>query len=70
MNSEYISAFHNSFLLKPLSDGSEFKMNAKLREIQKKLSNLEKEANDIKRLKSDVHYVKQFRRMIIKQEVD
>ena len=46
------------------------KMNAKLREIQKKLDHLEKEAKDIKRLKSDVHYVKQFRRMIIKQQVD
>ncbi|MDG6223683.1 MAG: hypothetical protein IAX21_09375 [Candidatus Bathyarchaeota archaeon] len=45
-------------------------MNAKLREIQKKLANLEKEAKDIKRLRSDVHYVKQFSRMIVKHQVD
>ena len=70
MNSEYICAFHNSFLLKQMTDASEFKMNAKLREIQKKLANLEKEAKDIKRLRSDVQYVKQFNKMIVKHQVD
>lgn len=45
-------------------------MSAKLREIKKKLEKLEKEADDLKRLKADYQYAKQFRRMIIKQEVD
>jgi len=45
-------------------------MNAKLREIQKKLANLEREAKDIKRLRSDVQYVKQFNKMIVKHQVD
>lgn len=45
------------------------KMNTKLQEIRKKLANLEKEANELKRLKSDYHCAKQFRRMLVKQEV-
>ena len=53
-----------------MTDASEFKMNAKLREIQKKLANLEREAKDIKRLRSDVQYVKQFNKMIVKHQVD
>ena len=39
------------------------KMSTKLQEIRKKLANLEKEADELKRLKSDYHYAKQFRRM-------
>jgi len=70
MNSEYIFPFHNSFLLKPLTDASEFKMNPKIEEIQKKLANLEKDANELKRLKSDYQYAKQFRRMLVKQQMD
>jgi len=70
MNSEYIFPFHNCFLLKPLNDASEFKMNTKLQDIRKKLVKLEKEADELKRLKADYQYVKQFRRMVIKQEVD
>jgi len=45
-------------------------MSAKIQEIRKKIAKLEKEANELKRLKSDYHYAKQFRRMIVKQQVD
>jgi hypothetical protein len=45
-------------------------MSTKLQEIRKKLAKLEKEADELKRLKSDYHYAKQFRRMIVKQEMD
>ena len=70
MNSEYIRPFHNCFLLKQMTGALEFKMNAKLREIQKKLADLQKEAKDIKTLRSDVQYVKQFNKMIVKHQVD
>ncbi len=70
MNSEYIFSFHNCFLLKRLNEALEFKMSPKLQEIQKKLANLEKEANELKRLKSDYNYAKQFRRMLVKQQMD
>jgi hypothetical protein len=45
-------------------------MNTKLQEIRKKLTKLEKEADELKRLKSDYYYAKQFRKMIVKQEMD
>lgn len=45
-------------------------MSTKLQDIRKKLAKLEKEADDLKRLKTDYHYAKQFRRMIIKPQVD
>jgi hypothetical protein len=45
-------------------------MSKKVREIQRKLAKLEKEADELKLLKSDYHYAKKFRRMIVKQEVD
>lgn len=45
-------------------------MNRKVREIRRKLAKLEKEADELKLLKSDYHYAKQFRRMLVKQEVD
>ena len=51
-------------------DVSEFKMSAKLQEIRQKLAKLEKEADELKRLKSDYQYARKFRRMIVKQEVD
>jgi len=51
-------------------DVSEFKMSRKLQEIRQKLAKLEKEADELKRLKSDYHYAKQFRRMLVKEEVD
>jgi len=51
-------------------DVSEFKMSKKLQEIRRKLANLEKEADELKILKSDYHCVKQFRRMLVKEEVD
>jgi hypothetical protein len=45
-------------------------MSTKVQELQRKLAKLEKEANDLKLLKSDYHYAKQFRRMIVKQQMD
>jgi hypothetical protein len=51
-------------------EASDFKMNSKIQDIRQKLANLEKEADELKRLKSDYHYARQFRRMIVKQEVD
>jgi len=51
-------------------DVSEFKMSTKLQEIRQKLAELEKEADELKRLKSDYHYARKFRRMLVKQEVD
>jgi len=51
-------------------DVSEFEMSTKLEEIRQKLAKLEKEADELKRLKSDYHYARKFRRMLVKQEVD
>jgi len=51
-------------------DVSEFKMSKKLQEIRQKLAKLEKEADELKLLKSDYHYARKFRRMLVKQEVD
>ena len=45
-------------------------MSTKLQEIRRKLAKLEKEADELKLLKSDYHYAKKFRRMLVKQEVD
>ena len=45
-------------------------MSRKLQEIQRKLATLEKEADELKRLKSDYHYARKFRRMLVKEEVD
>jgi len=70
MNSEYIFRFHNPFLLKMLNGAQEFKMSTKTQEIRKKIEELEKEAKELKRLKSDYHYAKQFRRMLVNQQVD
>lgn len=53
-----------------MNDALEFKMSAKIQEIRKKLVKLEKEANELKRLKSDYQYAKQFRKMIVKQQMD
>ena len=70
MNSEYISSFHNSFLFKSLSDALASEMSNRLEEIKKKLAKLEKEADELRRLKSDYTYAKNFRRMLVKQEMD
>ena len=51
-------------------DVSEFIMSTKLQEIRRKLAKLEKEADELKRLKSDYHYARKFRRMLVKEEVD
>ena len=45
-------------------------MSTKLEEIKKKLAKLEKEADELRRLKSDYIYAKNFRRMLVKQEMD
>jgi hypothetical protein len=45
-------------------------MSKKIQEIRQKLAKLEKEADELKRLKSDYQYARKFRRMIVKQEVD
>ena len=70
MNSEYIFSFHNCFLYKSMSGALEFKMNTKLQDIRKKLEKLEKEADDLRRLKADYQTAKEFRRMIIKPKND
>jgi len=45
-------------------------MSTKVREIQRKLASLEREADELKLLKSDYHYAKKFRRMLVKHQVD
>ena len=45
-------------------------MSTKVQEIRRKLAKLEKEADELKLLKSDYNYAKQFRRMIVKQQMD
>ena len=45
-------------------------MSPKLQEIRQKLAKLEKEADELKRLKSDYYYARKFRRMLVKEEVD
>jgi hypothetical protein len=52
------------------NDASAFEMDNKIQEIRQKLAKLEKEADELKRLKSDYHYAKQFRRLLVKHEVD
>jgi hypothetical protein len=45
-------------------------MSTKLQDIRRKLAKLEKDAEELKILKSDCNYAKKFRRMIVKEEVD
>ncbi len=45
-------------------------MSSKIQEIKKKLEKLEQEAKELKQLKSDYYDAKQFRRMLVKQEMD
>jgi len=45
-------------------------MSRKLQDIRQKLAKLEKEADELKLLKSDYHYARKFRRMLVKEEVD
>jgi len=56
--------------IKAAYDVSEFKMSRKLQDIRRKLAKLEKEADELKLLKSDYHYARKFRRMLVKEEVD
>jgi len=45
-------------------------MNAKLQEIRRKIANLEREAEELRRLKSDCNDAKKFRRMLVKEKAD
>ena len=45
-------------------------MSTKLQEIKRKLAKLEKEAEELRRLKSDCNYARKFRRMLVKEELD
>jgi chromosome segregation ATPase len=45
-------------------------MSTKIRELRRKLEKLEKEAEELRRLKSDCNYTRKFRRMLVKEEVD
>ena len=45
-------------------------MSAKLQEIRRKIAKLEKEAEELKRLKSDCNNAKKFRRMLVKEKAD
>lgn len=47
-----------------------FNMNPKLQELRKKMDKLEKEAKELKNLRSDYVTAKQFRSMLLKQDVD
>jgi hypothetical protein len=45
-------------------------MSEKLQEIRRKIAKLEKEAEELKRLKSDCNDAKKFRRMLVKEKAD
>ena len=45
-------------------------MSAKLTEIRRKIAKLEKEAEELQRLKSDCNDAKKFRRMLVKEKND
>ena len=45
-------------------------MSAKLEEIRKKIAKLEREAEELQRLKSDCDDAKKFRRMLVKEKND
>jgi hypothetical protein len=45
-------------------------MSAKLQEIRRKIAKLEREAEELQRLKSDCDDARRFRRMLVKEKVD
>ena len=45
-------------------------MSAKLEEIRKKIAKLEREAEELRRLKSDFDDARKFRRMLVKEKAD
>ena len=45
-------------------------MSAKIQEIRRKLAKLEKEAEELRRLRSDCNYARKFSRMIVKEKGD
>jgi len=45
-------------------------MSAKLKEIRRKIAKLEREANELKRLKSDCRDARKFRKMLVKEKTD
>ena len=49
---------------------SELTMSAKLQEIRRKIAKLEKEAEELRRLKSDCDDTRKFRGMLVKEKAD
>ncbi len=45
-------------------------MSAKLEEIRRKIAKLEREAEELRRLKSDCNDAKKFRMMLVKEKAD
>jgi len=45
-------------------------MSAKIEEIRKKIAKLEREADELRRLKSDCNDARKFRRMLVKEKSD
>jgi len=45
-------------------------MNPKLQEIRRKIARLERQAEELRRLKSDCDEARRFRRMLVKEKVD
>jgi len=45
-------------------------MNAKIEEIRRKIAKLEREADELRRLKSDCNDARKFRRMLVKEKAD
>ena len=48
----------------------ELAMSAKLEEIRKKIARLEKEAEELQRLKSDCDDAKKFRKLLVEENSD
>ena len=47
-----------------------FTMSARLEEIRRKIAKLEREADELRRLKSDCLDAKKFRQMLVREKVD
>ena len=47
-----------------------YMMSAKLDEIRRKIAKLEREADELRRLKSDCLDAKKFRQMLVREKVD
>ena len=62
----FIINFYHKFVFTPL----ESTMSAKLQEIRRKIAKLEREAEELRRLKSDCDEARKFRRMLVKEKAD